>query len=158
METDVMRARIYKPTKNAMQSGKARTKQWVLEYEQETARTVDPLMGWFERLAERGREAARRLYGAAVDAAMITGSAKIDLWRCDRPEKRDPCHLPPARRSPGSRRAGDGTGAPEPELTCPPGPYGRACDPAAWHRTASSPSPDRRPAAAAHTSAHRDTG
>lgn len=41
-----MRARIYKPTKNAMQSGKARTKLWVLEYEPETARSIDPLMGW----------------------------------------------------------------------------------------------------------------
>ena len=27
-----MRARIYRPAKNAMQSGKARTKQWLLEY------------------------------------------------------------------------------------------------------------------------------
>jgi hypothetical protein len=41
-----MRARIYRPTKNAMQSGKARTKQWVLEYEPETPKVVDPLMGW----------------------------------------------------------------------------------------------------------------
>ena len=41
-----MRARIYKPTKNAMQSGKARTKLWVLEYEPETPRKPDPLMGW----------------------------------------------------------------------------------------------------------------
>ena len=41
-----MRARIFRPAKNAMQSGKARTKQWVLEYEPETARTIDPLMGW----------------------------------------------------------------------------------------------------------------
>ncbi len=41
-----MRARIYKPAKNAMQSGKARTKQWVLEYEPERAREIDPLMGW----------------------------------------------------------------------------------------------------------------
>jgi len=41
-----LRARIYKPAKNAMQSGKARTKLWVLEYEPETARGIDPLMGW----------------------------------------------------------------------------------------------------------------
>ena len=41
-----MRARIYKPARNAMQSGRARTKQWVLEYEPETARAIDPLMGW----------------------------------------------------------------------------------------------------------------
>jgi len=41
-----MRARIYQPTKNAMQSGRARTKLWVLEYEPEKPREIDPLMGW----------------------------------------------------------------------------------------------------------------
>ena len=41
-----MRARIYKPAKNAMQSGKARTKLWLLEYEPESAKAPDPLMGW----------------------------------------------------------------------------------------------------------------
>ena len=41
-----MRARIYKPAKNAMQSGKARTKLWLLEYEPERPREIDPLMGW----------------------------------------------------------------------------------------------------------------
>jgi hypothetical protein len=40
-----MRARIYKPPKNAMQSGRANTRQWVLEYE-EAPRRPDPLMGW----------------------------------------------------------------------------------------------------------------
>ena len=41
-----MRARIYKPARNAMQSGRARTKLWLLEYEPESARVPDPLMGW----------------------------------------------------------------------------------------------------------------
>ena len=41
-----MRARIYKPAKTAMQSGTARTKGWVLEFAPESARSVDPLMGW----------------------------------------------------------------------------------------------------------------
>ena len=41
-----MAARIYKPAKTAMQSGKARTKRWVLEYEPEAPREVEPLMGW----------------------------------------------------------------------------------------------------------------
>jgi hypothetical protein len=41
-----MTARIYKPAQTAMQSGPARTKDWVLEYEPETAREIDPLMGW----------------------------------------------------------------------------------------------------------------
>jgi hypothetical protein len=39
-------ARIYKPTKTAMQSGTAKTKEWVLDYEPEQARMVEPLMGW----------------------------------------------------------------------------------------------------------------
>src|SRR3954466_5782598 len=41
-----MTARIYKPTKNAMQSGTAKTKEWVLDYEPEEPRVVEPLMGW----------------------------------------------------------------------------------------------------------------
>jgi hypothetical protein len=41
-----MTARIYKPAKNPMQSGTARTKGWVLDYEPEEARVVEPLMGW----------------------------------------------------------------------------------------------------------------
>jgi hypothetical protein len=41
-----MRARIYKPARTAMQSGAARTKQWLLEFEPERPREIDPLMGW----------------------------------------------------------------------------------------------------------------
>ena len=41
-----MLARIFKPTKTAMQSGKAKTRQWVLEYVPEKPREVEPLMGW----------------------------------------------------------------------------------------------------------------
>lgn len=41
-----MTARIFKPAKNAMQSGKAQTKEWQLEYEPEQPRAIEPLMGW----------------------------------------------------------------------------------------------------------------
>jgi hypothetical protein len=41
-----MTARIYRPARNAMQSGKANTKSWKLDYEPERPRTVEPLMGW----------------------------------------------------------------------------------------------------------------
>jgi hypothetical protein len=41
-----MAARIYQRPKNAMQSGKALTDQWLLEFEQSEARVPDPLMGW----------------------------------------------------------------------------------------------------------------
>ena len=40
-----MTARIYQPAKTAMQSGAAKTR-WLLEYEAEAAREVEPLMGW----------------------------------------------------------------------------------------------------------------
>jgi hypothetical protein len=41
-----MTARIYKPAKTAMQSGHAKTQEWVLDYEPEEPREVEPLMGW----------------------------------------------------------------------------------------------------------------
>jgi hypothetical protein len=39
-------ARIFRPAKTAMQSGRGRTRKWVLEYEPETGRGREPLMGW----------------------------------------------------------------------------------------------------------------
>jgi len=39
-------ARIYKPAKTAMQSGLAKTEHWRLDFEPETPRTVEPLMGY----------------------------------------------------------------------------------------------------------------
>ena len=41
-----MEVRIYKPTKTAMQSGRAGTKDWILEFEPTTASRPDALMGW----------------------------------------------------------------------------------------------------------------
>lgn len=41
-----MTARIFKPAKNAMQSGRAKTHEWQLDYEPEVPRAVEPLMGW----------------------------------------------------------------------------------------------------------------
>lgn len=41
-----MLARIYRPAKNAMQSGKAGSRKWVLEFEPSTGLKPDALMGW----------------------------------------------------------------------------------------------------------------
>lgn len=41
-----MSARIFRPAKTAMQSGKAATRKWRLEFRADTARRPDPLMGW----------------------------------------------------------------------------------------------------------------
>jgi hypothetical protein len=39
-------ARIFRPAKTAMQSGRRQTRKWVLEYEPTPGRRPDPLMGW----------------------------------------------------------------------------------------------------------------
>ncbi|GAA0736004.1 ETC complex I subunit [Sphingomonas japonica] len=39
-------ARIYQRPKNAMSSGRARTQEWVLEFEPSEAKRADPLTGW----------------------------------------------------------------------------------------------------------------
>ena len=44
--TPAMPARIYQPSKTAMQSGRGRSRQWVLEFEPAQRKTVEPLMGW----------------------------------------------------------------------------------------------------------------
>jgi len=41
-----MTARIYKRPKNAMQSGRAHTQDWVLEFESAHRKRPDPLTGW----------------------------------------------------------------------------------------------------------------
>ena len=41
-----MTARIFKPAKNAMHSGTAKTREWQLDYEPEQPRAIEPLMGW----------------------------------------------------------------------------------------------------------------
>jgi len=41
-----MQVRIYQPAKTAMQSGRAQTRQWVLEFPPAAPRFADPLMGW----------------------------------------------------------------------------------------------------------------
>jgi hypothetical protein len=41
-----MKVKIYRPTKNTMQSGKANTKFWLLEPMPESERFIEPIMGW----------------------------------------------------------------------------------------------------------------
>jgi hypothetical protein len=64
-----MFARIFRPSRTAMQSGKAMLQEWVLEFELRDARRSDPLMGWTQtgdtdssqiRLAFATREEAVR--------------------------------------------------------------------------------------------------
>ena len=49
------RARIFQPAKTAMQSGRAKTRKWVLEFEPGAPRVNDPLMGWVGSADTRGQ-------------------------------------------------------------------------------------------------------
>ncbi|GGE35375.1 ETC complex I subunit region [Primorskyibacter flagellatus] len=62
-----MTARIYRPARNAMQSGTAKTRDWVLEFVSDTAREVDPLMGW---TSNEDTQAQVRLRFATKEAAL----------------------------------------------------------------------------------------
>ena len=41
-----MQARIYRPAKTVMQSGRGKARRWVLEFDLLTPRRPEPLMGW----------------------------------------------------------------------------------------------------------------
>jgi len=62
-----MTAKIYKPARTAMQSGSAKTKNWLLEFEPEEARSVEPLMGW---TSSGDMKQQVRLYFATKDEAI----------------------------------------------------------------------------------------
>lgn len=38
--------KIYRPAKNAMQSGKKNTTKWILEHIRDDSKYIDPIMGW----------------------------------------------------------------------------------------------------------------
>lgn len=75
-----MTARIYRPAKSAMSSGTAKTRQWVLEYVNDSGRQVDPLMGWTSsddtqaqvKLRFSSKEAAMEYAEAHGIAAVVT--------------------------------------------------------------------------------------
>ncbi len=43
---NLMKAIIYQPTKNAMQSGRGKSNIWKISLEENEAKFIDPLMGW----------------------------------------------------------------------------------------------------------------
>jgi len=82
-----MLARIYQPARNAMQSGQAKTRDWVLEFAPESARTLDPLMGWTGSSDMNGQVRMRfSSQEAAVEYAERNGIA----YQLQLPHKRKP--------------------------------------------------------------------
>ncbi|HBB54786.1 MAG TPA: ETC complex I subunit [Hyphomonadaceae bacterium] len=68
-------ARIYRPAKTAMQSGKAGAKEWLLEFEPQTARRPDPLMGWTSSSDTQGQ--VRLAFASREDAIAFARANQI---------------------------------------------------------------------------------
>lgn len=84
-----MRARIFQPPKNAMQSGWANTRKWVLVHPPKSPRRADPLMGW---IGGDGAEAQVRLTFASREEAEAYAKAHDIPYDLELPKPR---RIPP---------------------------------------------------------------
>lgn len=82
-----MRARIYQPARNAMQSGTAKTKIWVLDFAPAEGRDIDPLMGW---TASGDTQAQVRLKFDSCEAAVAYAKENGISYSVAQPHKRKP--------------------------------------------------------------------
>ena len=82
-----MLAKIYQPARNAMQSGQAKTKTWVLEFAPDQARSVDPLMGW---TSSSDMNSQVKLTFESCDAAVDYAKEKGIAYTVVAPQKRKP--------------------------------------------------------------------
>jgi hypothetical protein len=74
MDREPMTARIFRPAKTAMQSGSARTKEWLLVQDSVAAKSIDPLMGWTSSSDTTGQvELAFDTVGEAISYAESNG-------------------------------------------------------------------------------------
>lgn len=74
-----MRARIYQPAKTAMQSGSAKTHQWVLDFAPASEREVDPLMGWTSSSDTQSQVRLKFETRAAAEAYAAENGIPYDL-------------------------------------------------------------------------------
>lgn len=82
-----MTARIFKPARNAMQSGVAKTKRWVLEHEATEARRVEPLMGWTSSADMRQQV---KLFFETREAAVAYATREGLAYRIEEPKTKVP--------------------------------------------------------------------
>ena len=73
-----MTARIYRPAPNAMQSGKGKSKQWLLVHEQASPRGIDPLMGY--TTSSDTRQQVRLSFDTLEDAEAYAQKNGIAYW------------------------------------------------------------------------------
>jgi hypothetical protein len=79
-----MAARIFKPARSAMQQGCAGTEEWVLEFERQSPRGIEPLMGWTS--SDETRTQIRMRF-QSLEEAVAYATRKGIPFRIDEPNK-----------------------------------------------------------------------
>jgi hypothetical protein len=82
-----MDVRIYRPAKAATQSGGAKTRDWVLEFEPSARREIDPLMGWTG--SPDTKRQVRLRFESKAEAIAFAESHGLS-YRVTEPQKRRP--------------------------------------------------------------------
>ena len=80
-----MTARIYRPAKTSMQSGRAKLKRWVIEFPRSTKVAPDALMGW-QSSSDTQRQV--RLWFATKEEAIAFAEAKEIAYHLHEPKSR----------------------------------------------------------------------
>ena len=76
--------RIYRPTRNAMQQGKANTRQWLVEQDQREPKSHDPLMGW---ISSRDTRSQIKLRFDSKDEAIAYCTRQELQYRVEEPKE-----------------------------------------------------------------------
>jgi hypothetical protein len=77
--------RIFRQPKTAMQSGRANTDRWIVEFEPEAPRRVEPLMGWTSSADTKGQ---LRLWFDSQDEAVAYAKAQGLMYTLETPRER----------------------------------------------------------------------
>lgn len=80
-----MVARIYRPARTATQSGRAKTRHWLLEMEPRSRKEADPLMGW---IGSDDTEQQVQLHFPDLEAAVGFARRKGIEYRVFKPRER----------------------------------------------------------------------
>ncbi len=79
-----MTARIYCPARTAMQSGTAKTGRWLLEYEPERPREIEPRMGW---TSSSDMKSQLKLWFDSADEAVAYAERNGIPYRLEQPHE-----------------------------------------------------------------------
>ncbi len=82
-----MVAKIYRPSRNLMQSGKGKSNNWVLVFDQESAKEIEPLIGYTSSTDTKSQV---RLSFETLDEAKSYATNEGIIFRVEKPHESTP--------------------------------------------------------------------